>query len=409
MSVWIHFAAAFLGLWLLASPATFGYTNSILIGSDLLCGALLLIVGIGFRRCSSVLPGWGYALIGFWLNVAPLLFWAPEASCYLNNTVVGILLLGLFIALPAVPNQLPNTGPSVPPGWTYNPSSWPQRLPIIFLGFICWSFSRYLAAYQLGYIHTIWDPFFGDGTLKVITSDVSKQFPVPDAGLGALAYSLEFIFAFGSDRRWRTTPWLTLIFGILAVPSSLVSILLIILQPTVVGAWCTLCLATAFLMLIIIALSLDEVAAVIQFLRSKEKPFLKLLFFGGKCPGSTEDKRTPTLDAPLPALLRASRWGVTVPWNLALSSLAGIALMFLPGLLPIEAPMSELDPIIGALIVVASFIAMADVTRRGRWLIIPLSLALCIGAFVNASHLFSHICISVVAAFCAPRKGPFSS
>ena len=45
--------------------------------------------------------------------------------------------------------------------------------------------SRYLAAYQLGHTGNAWDPFFGDGTEIIITSDVSKAWPVPDAGLGA--------------------------------------------------------------------------------------------------------------------------------------------------------------------------------------------------------------------------------
>ena len=40
------------------------------------------------------------------------------------------------------------------PGWTYNPSSWPQRLPIIALALIGFA----IAGYQLclGVVITIW-------------------------------------------------------------------------------------------------------------------------------------------------------------------------------------------------------------------------------------------------------------
>src|SRR3546814_7396658 len=49
-------------------------------------------------------------------------------------------------------------GSDTPPGWTYNPSSWLQRTPIIILGWIGFFGSRYLTAYQLGYIDHVWDP-----------------------------------------------------------------------------------------------------------------------------------------------------------------------------------------------------------------------------------------------------------
>lgn len=406
-SPWNSFGGALLGLWLIASPATFGYTSCPLIYSDIVCGILLLILGLVLRSWNSVLPAWGYAIIGLWLGFAPLLFWAPEAACYLNNTIVGMLCLVLFIRMPVIPGQLPDTGHSVPPGWTYNPSSWPQRLPIALLAFLGWMFSRYMAAYQLGYIDTVWDPFFKDGTLHVITSTISQQFPVPDAGLGAFAYSLEMISAFkGGERRWRTMPWMVVVFGILAVPLSLTSVLLIILQPIVVGSWCTLCLATASCMLILIALSIDEVAAVIQYLRSREKPFLKLLFKGGQCPGATEDLRTPTLDQPLLTLLRASRWGVTLPWNLALTVLVGASLMFMPGVLSFEGAMGNIDHVFGALIIVVAFVSMAEVTRQVRWVNILFAAVVAAGAFWDMQALALHLAAAVAAALLSLRNGP---
>jgi hypothetical protein len=71
-------------------------------------------------------------------------------------------------------------------------------------------------------------------------------------------------------------PWMVTFFGILAVPLGVTSIVLVILQPLSVGAWCTICLATALAMLIMIPLTLDEVVAMGQFLaqsRREGKPF----------------------------------------------------------------------------------------------------------------------------------------
>ncbi len=385
-----------LGLWLLFAPATFGYTSQALIYSDLASGVLLLLLSLSPKST------WGYALIGCWLGFAPLLFWAPEPACYLNDTLVGMLSLALFI----VPKEPTEEGPSVPKGWSYNPSSWPQRLPIALLAFLGWMFSRYMGAYQLGYIDTIWDPFFGDGTLNVITSTVSKQFPIPDAGFGAFAYSLEMLSVLkGGERRWRTMPWMVIVFGLLAIPLSLTSIILIILQPLVVGAWCTLCLGTALCMLLLMALSIDEVAAVIQYLRSKEKPFLKLLFQGGESRGATYDQRTPPLDAPLLSLVRASFWGVTLPWNIALSILTGAFFMFAPGLFEFDRPMANVDHVFGALIIVISFIAMAEQTRKARFINVLFAAIILIASLVTFQGLVLHIPLALLTAILAiPSK-----
>src|SRR3546814_1596001 len=76
---------------------------------------------------------------------------------------------------------------AVPPGWDYNPSTWLQRLPIAILAVIGILLARYLAAYQLGHTANAWDPFFGtqpNGTETIITSDMSRAWPVSDAGVG---------------------------------------------------------------------------------------------------------------------------------------------------------------------------------------------------------------------------------
>jgi len=53
-----------------------------------------------------------------------------------------------------------------------------------------------MGAFQLGYISTVWDPFFGEGTRRVLTSQVSHSFPVSDATLGAFSYILDVLFGY---------------------------------------------------------------------------------------------------------------------------------------------------------------------------------------------------------------------
>ncbi len=363
---WRGLLNAAFGIWLISSPFTFGYQSEQLIRSDILCGILAII--FGFLTVYFPLFAWGTAFIGLWLQLAPLVFWAPEAASYLNDTFIGILLLVFSMIIPTTPGARESKGPEIPPGWSYNPSSYLQRIPVIGLNILCWLIARYLAAYQLGFIDHIWDPFFGQGTIEVLTSKVSKSFPVADAGLGATAYLLETLFAFGDTRRWHTMPWFVMLFGILAIPVSCVSILLIILQPTVVGAWCGPCLTIACLMLLIIPFTVDEVVAALQFMKhSKIKGHSHWkTFWGGTgiAPGS-KDPRTPPFNASLPKLFAAMCWGVTIPWNLALSAAVGILAMSWGDFIP------------GALITVFSVIAWGEITRRFRFAIIPLGIWLC--------------------------------
>ena len=97
------------------------------------------------------------------------------------DTLVGALIFGFAVCTKPDPGPsavAARTGPDVPPGWSYNPSEWTQRLPIIVLAIVGLYVSRYLAAYQLGYIPGVWDPFFAasspldprNGTEDIITS-----------------------------------------------------------------------------------------------------------------------------------------------------------------------------------------------------------------------------------------------
>ncbi len=275
----------FLGFWLLVVPTTFGYSQQILSCSDHITGFIFIICGL-FSLSKKGWPAiwilpWIICFGGIWLQFAPLIFWANDPVIYLNDTLIGILAIGFSVIIPRFSNSDKD---EIPVGFSHNPSSWKFRIPVIALAVLSWFISRYLASYQLGFIDVIWDPVFGNGTKLVITSKVSKAFPVPDAGLGAMAYTLEALLGcMGGKSRWRTMPWAAASFAFLVVPVGIVSITLIILQPVLVGAWCFLCLITALSMLIMVLLAFGEMVAVVKFLHQtvKEgKPFWHTFWHG---------------------------------------------------------------------------------------------------------------------------------
>jgi len=199
--LWTNATVMLLGLWLISAPVTFAYRSTAMTWSDMASGlALMVFAGVAFVPRWDFYGRWGAALVGTWLQFAPLVFWAPSAAAYITDTLVGAIVIALTILVPMMPGMahhmaMMQPGPEIPPGWTYNPSTWHQRAPMIVLGFVGWLISRYLAAFQLGYIGTVWEPFFADGTRRVLTSEMSQMWPVSDAGLGATAYTFEFLMA----------------------------------------------------------------------------------------------------------------------------------------------------------------------------------------------------------------------
>jgi uncharacterized membrane protein len=158
------------------------------------------------------------------------------------------------------------------PPFHHNPSSWSQRIPICLLAGVAFLIATYMALYQWRLINSVWDPFFGDGTQRVLDSEVSERMRqymrVPDAALGAFGYLSELVLGLvGSTRRWQYRPWMVVLFGIDVIPLGLVSVVLVVLQGTVVGAWCTLCLVTAVISLILVVMAYDEVWASLSYLR----------------------------------------------------------------------------------------------------------------------------------------------
>ncbi len=385
--IWRDFANITIGVWLIASPVTLGYRDTATAWSDIATGAVIVVLGALTLWPRFDLARWGLCFSGIWLLFAPLVFWSRDPGAYANDTLAGALVIAFSVLIPMMPSRVHHEvmmagAPDIPPGWSYNPSDWVQRGPIVAMAFLGFFLSRYLAAYQLGHIPYPWDPFFGDGTRRVLDSEISKAWPISDAGLGAVSYMLEALSGLmGGRNRWRTMPWMVVMFGVLVVPLGVVSIVLVVLQPVAVGAWCTLCLVTAAAMLIMIAPAIDEVVAMCQFLlgaRREGKPLWHTFWVGG-----TLEQYKMTAPAETPARWRgrsttgrivAAMELDNVPWTLWISAALGVWLMASPAVLGNTGWAANSNHLAGALVVTWAVIAFGEVARPARLLNIVLGI-----------------------------------
>ncbi|HKP33283.1 MAG TPA: NAD-dependent epimerase/dehydratase family protein [Sphingomicrobium sp.] len=401
---WTHFANIGLGLWLASSPLIYdafsasGVSDTVcavtverglppvewragaLLLSDVASGLALALFGaLSLSTRSRWLGQWGAAFVGIWLLFAPLVFWSPSAAQYNIDLIVGALAIAFSILVPMMPgmSMAGMMDPkNVPPGWTYSPSTDAQRLPIAAMGLVGLIISRYLAAYQLGHIDGVWEPFFAgaaadprNGTEEIITSAVSRAWPIPDAGLGAISYMLEILMAvMGTRDRWRTMPWMVTFFGILVIPLGIVSVYFIIIQPIMIGTWSTLALIAALAMLVMVPFAIDEVIAMGQFLywaKCRGKPLIRTFFRGDAVEdGEADDEDVMATPA---AWWADSVKGMTFQWTLIASILLGGLLMLTRIVFGTSGSMANGDHVVGALVITVSIVALSEPVRLLRF------------------------------------------
>jgi nucleoside-diphosphate-sugar epimerase/uncharacterized membrane protein len=410
--LWPYYLSMMLGLWLLTSPFTLGYMsdfvpdtnqlrvtaerglpafelrNLLMTWSDVISGVLVIIFSVlsadTWRRNSWA--QWANAFVGLWLLFAPLVFWTPLPEAYANGTLVGGLVIALSVLIPMMPGMSMAGmmgGPDVPPGWAYTPASWLQRMPIGVLALIGFLIARILGAYQLGHIDSVWEPFFaGSGDMKgvmngsetIITSDMSKAWPIADGALGGIVYMLELVMVWMAGKtRWRTMPWMVLGLAILVLPLGVVSIYFVIIQPIAIGTWCTLCLIAALAMAVMIPYSLNEFVAMGQFLvwsRKQGMPFWRTFWTGDAMDGGSEDASIGLVGTPREQWAQATR-GVTYPWTLLLSIAIGVWLTFTRVAFDSFDAMADSDHLVGLLVLTFTIIALAEVGRATRFINIP--------------------------------------
>jgi nucleoside-diphosphate-sugar epimerase len=425
---WTHFINIALACWLITQPPLIGIENSFHAWSEVAAGLALLVTATASLSWRFGIARWASAAIGMIIMALPILFVTPNAAAYLSSTLIGGVVFGLAVcARPEVGPSIiaSRRSPEIPPDWSFNPSSWTQRLPVIALAIVGLLFSRYLAAYQMGHIDSVWEPFFAgnpadpqNGTEEIISSSVSKAWPVPDAAVGAFVYMLEVLTGIvGGRARWRTMPWLVLAFGLLIVPLGIFSVGFIIIQPIVIGTWSTLALIGAAAMLIQIPYSIDELAASMSFIRRRVKvgrSFLRVLLFGdadevaphGECRLTRIEHE---FDRGPGAILKEMWTGaVNLPWNLLLVGAIGISFLFTRLTLGAEGTLADADHLLGALVVTVLAVAAAEICRAARFALVPLGLALAAAPFLfggEAMHLIVSLAGGLAIAVLALPRG----
>lgn len=420
---WAHFANIGLGTWLITQPPLIAVEEPLLRWSEILLGAALIVLATIALSWRATWARWGAAGIGALVMAVPFLSWTENPAAYLSDTLVGMLIFAFAVCTPPEPGPSPVaafTGPAVPPGWSYNPSAWTQRLPIIALALIGLYVSRYLAAYQLGHIDDVWDPFFAgsprdpqNGTEEIITSPVSEAWPVSDAAVGGYTYLLEIVTGIvGSQRRWRTMPWLVVLFGLMIAPLGVTSIFFIIIQPVVIGTWSIIALIGAAAVLLQIPYALDELLASLQFVRRRVRAgrnWLRVFLVGDTEEGDAKGSPDQFERSPVAVVRDMVGGGVSLPWNLALSAAIGLWLLFTRLTLGAAGTMANADHVIGSLVLTVVSLAAAEVARPLRYLNVSLGVALLAAPFIveasTASTINSLACGAALIAL-SLRRGP---
>ena len=425
-NLWAGWANAGLGIWLMTSPPMLGYDDPGMILSDVVAGLLLFLFAMLSLSWRMPWARFAAAGIGVWIMFAPLVFWTANGAAYLNGTIVGMLAVAFALCLGPMPGVSPvaaQTGPTIPEGWSYSPSDWFQRLPVIILAVVGLLTSRYLTGYQLESIDRVWEPFFPgtlqgqNGTEQIITSEVSESWPVPDAGVGALTYALEILVgAMGTSRRWRTMPWLVVLFGIMIVPLGAVSIFFIVIQPIVIGTYSTLALIAAAAMVWQIPYSLDELVATFQFLRRRHRagqPWLRVFFTGDTDEGPDKRRIDDFERGPRAIVYDMLNGGMTFPWTLMASLGVGALLMLSPLVFPWGGGVAATNHIIGALVITVTVAALAPVVRLARFLNMLMGIVLLFAPLVAGASwgglAFSAACGLALIGLSIPRGPVYSS
>lgn len=426
---WPHFANVGLGAWLITQPFIIGVDEPALRATEMGLGAALVVFALASLSWRATWARWTCAAIGTLVMAAPFVFWTQSPAAYATDTLIGALIFAFAVCLkpePGTSAAAAMSGPTVPLGWSYNPSGWTQRLPIIAMALLGLYLSRHLAAYQLGHIPTAWEPFFPgsptdprNGTEEIITSWVAKAWPYPDAAIGAWTYLLEILTGIvGSRQRWRTMPWLVILFGLMIAPLAITSIIFIIIQPVVLGTWSTLALIGAAAMLLQIPYSLDEIIATLQFLRRRAqagRSWIRVLLVGDTDTHGTDSRPEPADEfgrSPTAIVRDVVGGGVNLPWNLLAAGTIGMVLMLTRVLFGVEGDLANVHHVIGALVLTVVSVAAAEVARSVRFVNLALGAALAASPLVVDAPL-AHGAITVVAglsiAALSWRRGPVLS
>jgi hypothetical protein len=158
-----------------------------------------------------------------------------------------------------------------------------------------------------------------------------------------------------------------------------VSIFFIIIQPILLGTWCTLCLVAAAAMLIQIPYSVDELIATGQFLlerHRKGKSVILAFLRGDTMEGGHQSEPENFEGSPGLIIKEMLGGGVNLPWSLLLSIAIGVWLMCTRLIFGTEGDQADIDHLVGCLVITISVTALAESARPVRFLNIVLAIVL---------------------------------
>jgi len=244
---------------------------------------------------------------------------------------------------------------TIPPGWSQNPSEQRRRLILAAMALVGFLVAGYLALYQLGVFTRVWEPFFGQGSYKILDSRLSRALPVPDAALGAVVYLAEALLSVSGGRmRWRTHPFVVLGNGMIAIALASTGIILLIVQPLAYHNYCTLCMLSAFISINLFGPVMEELLATLQYLVRRYTQRVV----------STEVPITRTTAA----IRREKRCATPVNLRFVAGAAIGLWLMAAPGILDYAGDTRAADRLVGPVIFALSIAAAWPATRGLRGL-----------------------------------------
>jgi uncharacterized membrane protein len=159
-----------------------------------------------------------------------------------------------------------------------NPSRWAHRAPAIVLALAGFGIAAYLALYQWGAFPHVWEPLFGTGSRRILHSSIASALPLPDASLGAAGYLVEAVLGvLGGTMRWRSRPWLVLLYALVIIAFLIGSIALVLAQVFYFNTGCLLCLCSAGVSFVIAIITPAEPRAALRFVREQRRRGLSWL------------------------------------------------------------------------------------------------------------------------------------
>ena len=104
-SIWTRYVTAVFGIWLILLPLTFTTHDDLMFWNDIITGIILTGLSLFSLRSEWLWVPWAICLLGIWLEMAPLIFWAHDAFTYLNDTLIGVFTIIFSILIPGSPGE----------------------------------------------------------------------------------------------------------------------------------------------------------------------------------------------------------------------------------------------------------------------------------------------------------------